>query len=556
MRTRLASFLKIALTLTVAGGAGCRQDGDEHDNQTKSLDNLAAGDTATVNKCEGSNKVIVPAGHIVVKSSDPDGELRKAVEEYLSALPGSVQQLFNDAGGRILIVDDARKICEAARLHDESILQANEDPDGFDSCFVYLSDPTGEVERHVLAVVHAPNAKLIQHAGVRTFGFMLSQYFSRLNPSDDVSTVTLADAETPVYRETKIWLADAFVKDVARQKIMTREMLSRIFAFQFDQETYEAIQTNLTAGKYAFRDLTFGFKKRKDIEDVVVRGADVIAGEAFDSLHCSAQSLQNAQEPFKLTLEKFKPIDHDFIEIAEQLTGAMAGAGADKPKPAHTARPMHLTADADDAGPEAAGFALGTDPLAALGSIIPLISKLGSLASMIPRAQPVPQALPQQLQQQQLQQSQLGGLTGALGNRIGQNNYTTGGIGAAASRQGVQPTQFGGAGGFQQCGCTGAQATGIAGRQPGTGQYTQPQYGNAGQYTQSQYGNAGQYTQSQYSNAGQYTQSQYGGAGQYTTPQYGAGAAAPTYSGGQIGAAPGVPAFAGSGLGAGGFEEF
>lgn len=263
-----------------------------------SLENFAAQETLKENRCIGSAASLKSASvETLLESLDGpiDSSLRIAVRESLAAVPAKVRRLFMDLGGRIKLVPDTESLC--GQFLGET-KYGGRTGNTIEGCFI-IREADGEGNPAQMVVVLKSEVLAIQHGLVREFGYLFSQYISRLRVtrSGDKITAVSGNEDSPGMARRKTALANAFLSDLLN-------------GGAFDMGSAEAV-----LGANAAKRIPSLVKA--GAEDVVMssgadaqrqqRFKDFIFAEAFDSYYCSGAAAVKAKELKKIA--KKAPLD-------------------------------------------------------------------------------------------------------------------------------------------------------------------------------------------------------------------------------------------------------
>ncbi len=236
----MSKFSYLAATGMVTLAFACKQPSSRVPaSSTPSLDNFV-GDSVTKNICRGTNAVLAAREQIVTEET-----YRAIIASALSAVPASLQTVFfRDFKGRYILTDDIARDCK------------KNDP-GLISCWQIDGVPTIFVKRETkgrdaVQNVEVTNAN-INHATVRSFAYFLSEFVVKLDPKAE------GLVENAIFTEFKTALGEALVKDVAATPARAK--------------VAELASDKATFGDHAF-------------------------AEAYDSLHCSAETAAKLRSDF------------------------------------------------------------------------------------------------------------------------------------------------------------------------------------------------------------------------------------------------------------------
>lgn len=200
----------LALSL---GSSGCKELNEGQESDTKTLDNFAAGKIVNKNVCSGTNTVprdyFAEASFADVRATatgsqgkiteadldtkviilTDDGKQlgsseRSAVVNAYQALPREVQDMFLAFKGKIFVTDNVETHCGSmySSKKDDVTYMSNEARNKINSCWRSRT-VSG---RPWLEVILPNNAPGIAHNLVRTFGYLISQYWLNMEATDSV----------------------------------------------------------------------------------------------------------------------------------------------------------------------------------------------------------------------------------------------------------------------------------------------------------------------------------------------------------------------------------
>jgi hypothetical protein len=250
------------------------------DSGVKTLDNFAAGKRVTVNDCAGDPAMANHKGlqvalsalekRIQFETKKPTAPMMDAIKRGFSAIPPDFQATFLELGGSIIVSPQSNGLCtmreRLATVEDPekfSIAEIKAMKEGFDqvsSCYIFMP-PSAFKKKYkrdgqMLTIILPDDVTEIQHSFVRSFGYLVSQLYSRLVFVKGSEKVTWLSMENASFRKKKDNIASAFLKDVAA-----------------------------TSNKDNFKDYFAGGKASAEDKRNL---ADFIYAEAFDSYFCNA----------------------------------------------------------------------------------------------------------------------------------------------------------------------------------------------------------------------------------------------------------------------------
>jgi hypothetical protein len=314
-------------------------------SKTKTLDNFAAGKTIADNQCKGTKSVVFPSSRIFVKDKPCTGKnaqdkLCQSVKSYLTAVPEEVQSAFASLGGSIIVRSDAAKICSQPFSDKKSGQFINNDEAKLiKSCFFYGNAKNAvKGQEAVLSIIHDADSKEIAFGGVRVFGYLFSQFLSRLDPVAKTNRSTpsfeLMGSDTMQFSSLKNKVAHSFVNDVLTKKIYQLETLSPLLgdkensvkAIAKIKENHSISKANIFEGVSFAKDSdvdVFGVKNVDQAREIRrIRFEDYIFAEAFDSFHCSDATRKVMNQQFADTEIVFTPANNAILALAKSIAAS------------------------------------------------------------------------------------------------------------------------------------------------------------------------------------------------------------------------------------------
>jgi hypothetical protein len=161
-------FLFILLATFMLAG-GCKPT--TSDSSIKSLDNFA-GISQRVNSCKADpSKQYDPADYPMlnhVRFLGPESEnnefvFKQNISHALANIPSNIQKIFVKAGGKVVVADNSKKMCES--------LTKNAKPEESDSCVVFIAATKNNGQ--ILHLVLPPDLTSIHHNLMRLAGMFL-----------------------------------------------------------------------------------------------------------------------------------------------------------------------------------------------------------------------------------------------------------------------------------------------------------------------------------------------------------------------------------------------
>lgn len=340
----------------VIGLTACKQGGDGAYSRIKTLDSIANG-TLNLNayQCKGSGhsdisdqKIIFDVSDTTTVSENQKSEIRRAVKDYMSALPNSAESLFLSMGGQVLITQKVNQICANSHYGRNLDETKGEKTDG---CFHFVSDPSGK-ESPIFTIVHSPDAKKIRYYGPQIFGYLYAQFYSRLTIRSDGRGLTISEQEPLRLIALKERVANAFLNDILATRDYKIDVIENLLGQSSDQEL-----KNTSIEKPLERLSSLRDQKRRS------QFLDYVFANSFQSAHCNNTSLEVAKTKFKRSSALFAEIDAAVLQ-ASNILSATSGSAAQS-----------------TSGSSSAAFSLTDESLSLaeggiLSSIMPMFSSL------------------------------------------------------------------------------------------------------------------------------------------------------------------------------------
>lgn len=318
----------------VAASLGCQPASTEKEGaKVAALEDLA-GNTSVDgdNACTGTNTVKIHDANIAIEGVDVAGKAAAltAVHSYLTAIPIDVQDAFVKLNGRILITDKAPTLCASGSDNPQTPGYVG-GARHIQGCFIFKKSAAG---KDVFTIVHSPDPAGIAHSGVRIFGFLWAQFYTRLTAGAGSSgKYSLKNQEAPSAARAKFHLANRFLRDVASSTkfgltslepllgsgaaaIITGNVIGKVeTADAFDGVTF-AYADDPTAWTNAQKDSARSLRRQRFV--------DYVYADAFDSLHCNAATQKTIREDFEKTYAAFLPIDATIAAMAKAINSGNA----------------------------------------------------------------------------------------------------------------------------------------------------------------------------------------------------------------------------------------
>lgn len=306
-----------AIIATAGISFGCNVSPKHSD--TQSLDNFARSGEAALhnNSCEGNFKLIedlfspdVDVINIHVDDDSKRSIVQARVESALRAVPTEIQVAYFGLGGIIEVTPQTHAIC-SQNLDEKQIIRMSEGGAKIKGCWKhqtdYLENADGEFSEDQRVVMYIDtDEQSIEHALVRTFGYVLSQVLVKLD--HDVANGKLVNIENdPHFVAAKEQLTLAFLKDVAASngKYTLDRYLDMIGSDVIKADElarrsgWDILMQNKPAAARSFMDYVFA--------------------EAFDSHYCSAATRKIMTDDFSGSSEAFAPISDAIKALSGDL---------------------------------------------------------------------------------------------------------------------------------------------------------------------------------------------------------------------------------------------
>jgi hypothetical protein len=260
---RMNSLITVLL-VSLIGFAGCKQDAEEGESTTKSLDNFAKqdGEALTVNTCGSvyTGKETLPDFVQDVRSSVKGAdEYRNVALGVMTAVPERLLGSFFGLNGKVIITAKAESICQRVKFAggEKDLLGSKK----VSSC--WHQPALGQPPEIILP----ENKEQIKHSLLRLFAYTFTEGLvaATASSSDD-------DRKNP-----------------AKNFIDERDKLSR--SFLYDLRDLDKREAFLRLDKFRKADPN--------------AYANYFFAEAIDSYYCSDESRAKFQETFRKTWKRF-----------------------------------------------------------------------------------------------------------------------------------------------------------------------------------------------------------------------------------------------------------
>lgn len=333
----------------VAGLFGC--DVQKNDSDAKSLDNFARASAteAHQNQCNGNYALMedlfspeVEMINIHPAQGQKVEQIQAKVESALRAVPTEVQVAFFGLGGIVEVTPNAHEIC-SQKLTSEQKERVAEGGGRIKGCWKYQTDfyinDSNQYEEDKRVVIYVDtDVAAIEHALVRTFGYVLSQVLVKLDHKEGQTYLTQVAGDEQ-FNGAKEAVALAFLKDVANSD------------GKYSLAAYESL---IGKGVLSADDLT-----RRTAWDALMQSdansakafMDYVFAEAFDSTYCSDATRTTMKADFPGAAEAFAPVSEAITGLKSELktvenieqTAKIESAPADA-----SAKPATTTAQGDE----------------------------------------------------------------------------------------------------------------------------------------------------------------------------------------------------------------
>lgn len=256
----VASFGLLAL--------GCKQPAAPTPDSTVSALDEFSGGNFQPNECSGTNKVIATAAQIVSPA-----DLRPTVDKVLTAVPVPVQTaFFKDLKGRVILTEDIAADC---KNNDAAVISCWQIVGGTPVIFV-KQETKGKDDAEKVA----ETKKNVNHATVRAFAYFVSEFIMKLDAKgqdlveNDVFTTFKNDLSLALLNDVAAGEAKGY-KLSAFNNLAPPQALDPKLTAETRGNTWKVIPP---ANKTKFNDYAFA--------------------EAYDSLHCSAETRAKLSSDF------------------------------------------------------------------------------------------------------------------------------------------------------------------------------------------------------------------------------------------------------------------
>ncbi len=383
--SKLASRLGILASLiSVASmSASCKKKTSDR-AAIKTLDSIAnPGAPLTLHQCKGGNelhpslvgspsleneKIVFDQYDASLSALKPEekANMRKAVQNYFTALDPAIQKLFLESfGGSITLSSRVNQLCSRSRNLKSLNSQLGEQSEG---CFAFATDPKNK-KSAILTIIHRINPMkpseiaTIQYYGPLMMGYMYAQFYPRITKSFDPNKLIdiSKDVTTPFYNQ-KTAVANAFLEDLLDGGV-SLEPLNELLGSSAKTELNSAIKT-----KKFVEALTFGIKN--DTERTTKRNQviDYFFAHAFQSMNCDDKTIAIAKDKFNRSFTNFANTNQAILELSSVLSGQpLKKVNSENVKTAKVA-----------ASKSSDSLSLGGNPLEMFSSLMPALGGGGS----------------------------------------------------------------------------------------------------------------------------------------------------------------------------------
>ncbi len=307
----------VSLLAVVGLSAGCNNK--ETGSAPGSLDNFARSSEATLhdNMCVGSYDLIddlfsadVDVINIHVADDKARTIIQSRVESALRAVPTEIQVAYFGLGGIIEVTPQTHAIC-SQNLDEQQKIRMAEGGSKIKGCWKhqtdYLESANGEITEDQRVVMYIDtDVGSIEHALVRTFGYVLSQVLVKLD--HDVANGKLINgANDEHFTAAKEQITLAFLKDVANSN--GKYNLDRFK----DMIGSDVINTDALARRSGWDLLV------KNKPKAAQSFMDYVFAEAFDSQYCGTGTREIMNQDFPETAEAFYPVSNAINALSSDL---------------------------------------------------------------------------------------------------------------------------------------------------------------------------------------------------------------------------------------------
>jgi hypothetical protein len=303
--------------IAAAGLSGCNVNSGN--SGTESLDNFARAGEAVLhnNSCQGSYKLIddlfspdVDLVNIHVEDNNQRAIIQSRVESALRAVPTEIQVAYFGLGGIIEVTPQAHAIC-SQNLDEKQKSRMAEGGSKIKGCWKhqtdYLEGSDGSFTEDQRVVMYIDSdEKSIEHALVRTFGYVLSQVLVKLD--HDVAGGQLVNVkDDPHFTSAKEQITLAFLKDVAasngKYNLANYVDMIGTDVISADELTRRSGWDSLRAAK----------------PSAAASFMDYVFAESFDSYYCSAETRKVMTNDFAGTAAAFAPVSEAIDALSSEL---------------------------------------------------------------------------------------------------------------------------------------------------------------------------------------------------------------------------------------------
>lgn len=306
-------------TLFVAGFlaatlSACKAIPQDSYARVKTLDSIANGSlNLDAYQCKGSNSVDISDQKIIFDKTDGSKitetkktELRKAVKDYMSALPESAEALFLKFDGQVLITSKSSEICSASHYGRNLDEAKGEKTDG---CFHFVNDPSGR-KGAIFTIVHSPDAKKIRYYGPQIFGYLYAQFYSRLTIATNKKSLLISEQEPMQLTTLKEKVANAFLADILATKNYKIDVIENLLGVNSNEELKKTSIESPLERLTSLKD-----KKRRS------QFLDYVYANSFQSAHCNNTSREVAKSQFKKSAALFGEINSAVVQVSALFNG-------------------------------------------------------------------------------------------------------------------------------------------------------------------------------------------------------------------------------------------
>ena len=323
MKTKkLVWFLGALLTMSV----GCKRTG----SRLKSLDNFT-GVSSRSNLCiaDSSKKHELSQNPMTAEirfigpiASGMDVPLKTKLQHAIVNIPYSIQRVFAQAAGKVVVADNSKNLCDSANV----VKTSARDDEHRDSCLVFIA--ASSQNKQILHLVLPPDMGRIQHNIMRLTGLFVADLLPMVS-----------DGRSDQIAEFRSAVSIALLNDILNSKAVdSTKVLNHLGSTGFSQAIRGAVGSDK---KISLDKFSQAIAKADEATSAELKAFSRSAFiEGFDSWFCNSWAPADAQDLGKLakgdvssinriyntraTMKALFPETHDIF--AEKIEKLLAGA--------------------------------------------------------------------------------------------------------------------------------------------------------------------------------------------------------------------------------------